>query len=83
MGGLRPGRFSIRTSRSSLAGGAGADALEGGAGCLAVDAVPHRHQARDPLAVAGDHDFLAMLDQIEQLAEFFSQCWLSIAETQA
>jgi hypothetical protein len=45
-------------------------ALDYGYGFLAVEALPRRHQPRDFLAMAGNGDFLAAFDLIEQLAEF-------------
>jgi hypothetical protein len=44
--------------------------LDGGAGFVAAMGQPCGYQARNFLASAGDRDLLALLDQIEQVAEF-------------
>ena len=49
---------------------AGADTGDGGAGFRAIDSLARWHQPRNFLAAARDRDFFALLNQIEQLAEF-------------
>ena len=71
-GDLRPYKISTRTSRTAELAllGAVADSLDSGAGLLAAAEGPRRDQTRNLLPMAGDHNYLPLLHQIEQLTKF-------------